>query len=720
MTENDKESDSTREGYVRADAPIERRSEDRLHRTKLAEAIADQIIHGPTKQGFVIGVAGRWGSGKTSLLKMTEEVVRERSPNLPILHFNPWLFSGSEQLVSRFLQELGAQLRDQGNKLDQEDLREMGDRLVTYAQALEPFGWLPFVGSTLARIGGLGRGLKKLRDAQREQPSAEKQRDDIRSELAKKDRRVLVVIDDLDRVEPSQIRDMVRLVKLVGDFPNTTYLVSYDRRPVEQALATDVEDGRTYLEKIIQVVHDLPDPPPEALLRMLTEELDEVLALVPGTFNRRDWINLLPSGLRLFFQTPRAIRRYLNTIAVSLRVLDGEVALVDALALEAIQVFAPESYELLPLAVGALTGENRSLGGPSSHQGDQEQVQRVVEAAGKFKEPVREILSKLFPQAGQYLGGTQLSGGEQRYRRELRVASPEVFRTYLQRTLPPGVISGALVNAAATSLSDPARLQELFDALDPDSSELLIQRLEDYEGEYDPAAVEPVLPVLINQLPRLREGTRGMADFGASLVVGRVVLRLLRRVEDEGDRLAIIERALPQITQLSGKKELIDTAGHRESVGHKLITEEASARLYADLNKTILEASPETLAQERELARVFALPIEADRKSALARLKEVAADDAVMIRLLRSGLSEQRSQTMGEYAVQSRPALPWELFIEWFGEDELKARIKELSDRVNRNALDQRSKEALDAAERYSSGELSNDERMRDSSWSDE
>ena len=96
------------------------------------------------------------------------------------------------------------------------------------------------------------KGAKTKRSAQ----SAEAQRRALETDLRDLSRRVVVVVDDLDRVEPDQVRDVVRLIKLVADFPNTTYLVAYDREAIEAALDRTTHDGRAYLEKIVQVAHD--------------------------------------------------------------------------------------------------------------------------------------------------------------------------------------------------------------------------------------------------------------------------------------------------------------------------------------------------------------------------------------------------------------------------------------------------------------------------------
>jgi predicted KAP-like P-loop ATPase len=694
--------------YLRADAPIEHRSEDRLGRVILAEAIADQVIYGPAGHGLVIGVTGRWGSGKTSVLRMVVETVRERS-STTIVNFNPWLFSSSQELVARFLQELGTQLRTEGQKGGSSArLTVAGDQLLTYAEVLEPLGWVPIVGTWLSRAGKAGKTVKGLREARKHSPSVEAQRESVRAVLSELDDRVLIVIDDMDRIEREQIRDMVRLVKLVGDFPNTTYLLSYDRRPVEAALGETSEDGRAYLEKVVQVVHDLPQPPDSALGGILLEDLQTIVdAIDHGPFRMKDWQNVFPDGIRPFFGSVRDVRRYLNAVPVTLRVIGGEVAVVDVLALEAIRVFAPDAYARLAADVGLLTGEERaSAYGSSDEEHDRSRVQAVVEAAGEFGDPTKAILRRLFPNVGHFVGGTRYGGGEQAARRELRVSSPDILRIYLGRALPEGVVSGVFVSQMVDALAHRAQLETLFNGLDSEALERAIARLEDYEHDYDTVAVEPAISVLLNQLPRLREGRRGMMDFGADLVVTRVVLRLLRRIDDETQRLAIVEHVLPEVTQLTGRLELIDLAGHRENVGHRLIPADAATRLYDDLNAATMSASPERLAEERDLGHLFVRLVQADGDNGIDQIRESCGDDRVFLRLLRSVLGERRRQTMGDYAVRTVPSLPWELLQEWFRDPALRQRVLEL--RVDKDSLDDRTRAALEAAEKYAAGELTN------------
>ena len=69
---------------------------------------------------------------------------------------------------------------------------------------------------------------------------------------------MVVLIDDIDRLEPAEIREVVRLVRLTSDLPNVIFLLAYDRGHVAKSLGTSESEGLRYLEKIVQVSYQLP------------------------------------------------------------------------------------------------------------------------------------------------------------------------------------------------------------------------------------------------------------------------------------------------------------------------------------------------------------------------------------------------------------------------------------------------------------------------------
>src|SRR5687768_17392863 len=98
------------------DNPIRSKTEDSLGRDRVARSIARAVREADASEGYVIGILGPWGSGKTSLLNLVKEELAA-APALTIVEFNPWMFSGAEQLVEAFFNELGAQLRTESKEL---------------------------------------------------------------------------------------------------------------------------------------------------------------------------------------------------------------------------------------------------------------------------------------------------------------------------------------------------------------------------------------------------------------------------------------------------------------------------------------------------------------------------------------------------------------------------------------------------------------------------
>src|SRR4051794_14412676 len=83
-------------GSPHADRPIETPEDDLLERDSLVDLLAAQVMHAPRQAGFVVGLSGPWGSGKSSVLNLVEDRLRGRTT---VLHFEPWLFTGAAELV---------------------------------------------------------------------------------------------------------------------------------------------------------------------------------------------------------------------------------------------------------------------------------------------------------------------------------------------------------------------------------------------------------------------------------------------------------------------------------------------------------------------------------------------------------------------------------------------------------------------------------------------
>src|SRR5438132_894179 len=94
---------------LRADNPIKNAGDDTLGRTPVAQAFAKEILELDCAEGIVVGVLGAWGSGKTSFINLARDELEGSAA--AVVDFNPWMFSGAEQLLRSFFNEIAAQLR---------------------------------------------------------------------------------------------------------------------------------------------------------------------------------------------------------------------------------------------------------------------------------------------------------------------------------------------------------------------------------------------------------------------------------------------------------------------------------------------------------------------------------------------------------------------------------------------------------------------------------
>ena len=94
------------------DYPIEDKDADKLHRAPLASKVAELIKNFQGKESFVIGVEGAWGSGKTSFINL---VLKELygNENIIFVHFNPWNFSGQNELIADFFATLHSSIKNE-------------------------------------------------------------------------------------------------------------------------------------------------------------------------------------------------------------------------------------------------------------------------------------------------------------------------------------------------------------------------------------------------------------------------------------------------------------------------------------------------------------------------------------------------------------------------------------------------------------------------------
>ena len=654
------------------DNPIQEPSEDRLRRVPLAESLTTQILDADASEGLVVGVLGPWGSGKTSFINLVRH--RLRSEDIQVLDFNPWLFSGSEHLVQTFLSELSVHFRIRPG------LARTGKLLHKYGDHLSG---VPVVGPWVALTQLLLRIAGFFRQKPQRSP-IDATRHKIRKKLKQRERPITVILDDLDRLTAGEIRDIFRLVRLTASFPNIVYVLAFDRHQAERALSQDdpapLQDdptGRAYLEKIVQVVLDLPTIPQEVLLDELITAINESLPDIEDeAFDEHRWGDLLIRVIMPLMRNMRDVRRYCASIRGTVKDLAGEISLPDILALEAVRIFLPDVFTQLREAVDVITSSLEARIEDPSEDAEQ-RVNEIVDSGGKHRGVVEVLLKHVFPQGGRHLAlGMFVGGTPSEWYDERRVANTELFRLYLERGEGQALGFQRRGDHALSVMADAEEFQSYLQSLTPESLRHVITSLGTHEDRFQPEQVIPGVTVLLNTWSTMPEQRGGFFYLDNRMVIWRVVLRLLQKLSPPDEVSSAVDEVLPQLDTLSAQHLLITIIGYKDSAGSQLVSAQDAERFEEWFRDRVRDATVNDLAGEHDLLEVM---LTAKRDVSASEPELVMSSDPKMTHaMLEASKADLTSAAIGG-KVQHTPYLHWDALIKVYGDETvLRERIDEL------------------------------------------
>jgi len=230
----------------RPDRPVSKEKDDKFQRYPFAKRIADIVSSNKYHKSLVIGIYGKWGQGKTSVMHFIKNEVSE---NVITINFNPWRFHEQKHLLKSFFESIAIAL---GKKLT--DHKEKFAKAFTrYAVSV---GSLYSSNHPLSDIGN--ETDEKLNSLSVEELKAK-----VDQLIIETNCNLVVFVDDIDRLDINEVQSIFKLVKLLGDFPRTAYILSFDDDLVAASLGPqyanrDKSSGYEFLEKIIQLPLHLP------------------------------------------------------------------------------------------------------------------------------------------------------------------------------------------------------------------------------------------------------------------------------------------------------------------------------------------------------------------------------------------------------------------------------------------------------------------------------
>ncbi len=209
---------------------------------------------------------------------------------------------------------------------------------------------------------------------------------------------------------------------------------------VEQALTDSGVDGRSYLEKIVQLSVNVPAVQKSVLLTQLGRTLESALSDIGDIepFNEVRWPDVLAEVVFPLVNSMRDVRRYAVSARGTVRALRGQVELSDLLGLEAIRVLMPDAFNALADAKAALTttSDIGYGGGQRDESHLKAQIDKIIEEAGEHEAVARALIDRLFPAGLHHIDNNNYgSDWLNTWVQERRVAHPDVLSLYQGETV---------------------------------------------------------------------------------------------------------------------------------------------------------------------------------------------------------------------------------------------------------------------------------------------
>ncbi|MFL6623125.1 MAG: P-loop NTPase fold protein [Sulfurifustis sp.] len=536
------------------DRPLTARDQDRLSRAPFVDRVARVLRNLPKGGSLVIGVHGPWGDGKTTALNLLRAELAG-SDDVVVRDFNPWRLTDEEAMLHGFFVMLADAINASLSTVMERTKRGTGKwikrvRIVTrmVGRIFKP---AETVDEMLAKLGevvasGDSVGLEELRGR-------------IVARLGQSGKRIVVLIDDIDRLDKHETYTLFRLIKACADFPNVCYVLAFDDMAVGKALGErygggDELAGRAFLEKIIQVPLKLPVAAREDLRALCFEHVDRALTAAGVELTQEqvgEFIAGFDRGILVRLTTPRAANRFGNALMFALPMLKGEVNMADLLLVEALRAFFPQVYDTIRDNHAEFSGvvQERHAdrnGGPRAVRLlkpilDQMPKEHADAAASLVVDLFPRLSGTLYPGSGY--GNDWLP----RWSREQRISAPDYCARYFTYAIPNNDIPDAEVTALLKDAErgDSADLRARVRAhLTGPKACRFIEKLRAREDVVDRTAAE-VLAVVLAGLGAVIPNPAALFSFAEPpSEAGILISHLLRRIASRAERLAAAKRVM--------------------------------------------------------------------------------------------------------------------------------------------------------------------------------
>ncbi|MDH6307010.1 putative KAP-like P-loop ATPase [Parabacteroides sp. PF5-5] len=578
-----------------ADKPASIESEDKFQRYNFARRIAETIAQKQNCDGIIIGIYGAWGEGKTSVLNFIDSELSKVN-DVICLKFNPWRYSDENSLLISFFNVLTIAL-DKNLSTGKE---KVGEIIKKYSRLLK-FD-IPIIG------GNIGEAADSIGSVMAE-IDVEDLKKRVEQIIIDSNKKLVIFIDDIDRLDKYEIHSIFRLVKLTADFYNTTYILSFDEEVVSKSIGErygtgDLESGKNFLEKIIQVPLTIPKAQPEALRDYCFEMINGIYKVynieLPEGEGRR-FVSLFTTSLLNKFDTPRMVVRYTNSLSFSIPLLAGEANMVDLMIIEAIKIVYPYIYKFIR--------ENPVYFIPShllnrDDEKKKELVKKEIDNlctnfSNKEKESIIELLTELFPLLETaYKNISYPDWKITGWYKNKRIASQKYFNRYFTYSVIKGEISDISFEQLVSNLSTMSEREIIDDIkllIQNSSADNFIYKLRNVEADLHWDIAKKLVKILVvnTELFPLNPQNYLFESQSPKGQLAIFIYQVIKKHNNPDEQLSFSKEIINESIPLEFTFDIVRWLNPKEEEPNNIFTKEIFQEIWEILLKRILKEADE-------------------------------------------------------------------------------------------------------------------------------
>lgn len=323
QSDSDEEPNEETFSLLVEDRPINRSDEDELHFGEDVNGLFNQINNCKAQSSFSIGINARWGDGKSSFINLLIEKFRENEEHFIVIQFNP-RHAPNGSIQASFFEMLFSEL----SKYDSRFTHSFND----YLRVIDVMADNKYLSAIFKTTKLLNR---------------ESEKDKIDEAIKRLNKRIIVIIEDLDRLMADEIIEVFKLIDGNASFDNIIFISAYDKIRI-QSLIKQSDAYSAYSDKFFVHERILPLLTRESLLGYLSNNITKGIRLKK---EEEEEIKRIIANDNSFFKTYlhnlRDVKRYINIVRPSLPRVFDELKIRDYLLIRLVRYGYPQEYRLL-------------------------------------------------------------------------------------------------------------------------------------------------------------------------------------------------------------------------------------------------------------------------------------------------------------------------------------------------------------------------------------